>query len=206
MYDVINEMSNIILRGFSNISSRYRKRMNSTMNIQFVQGVICLKEEHRITAKLFNSSIQIYEKDSGQFLYKDLLFRLGDRSISLDLNDKQLPRHEIGELLNILFENCVYSITRKYFDGESAATRLRINFFHGLLGRAGGGRRLAAGGGHGVAQQAGHRHRADAAGHRRDRAGDLAGLVGGDVADQAAFAAALAGRDPVDADVDDHRA
>ena len=52
--------------------------------------------------------------------------------------------------------------------------------------------------------QHGDGHRADAARHRRDRAGDFGGFVEGDVADEAALA--VVGRHAVDADVDDRRA
>ena len=61
-----------------------------------------------------------------------------------------------------------------------------------------------AGGAQGVDQQARDRHRADAARHRRDRAGDLQRLGEGDVADQAGLA--VGGRHAVDADVDHRRA
>src|ERR1700736_2356919 len=53
-----------------------------------------------------------------------------------------------------------------------------------------------------VDQEARHRHLTDAAGHRRDRAGDIQSLLKGDVADQASLA--VGSRQPVDADID-HR-
>ena len=45
-----------------------------------------------------------------------------------------------------------------------------------------------------VDQQARHRHLPDAAGHRRDRAGDLGDFLKGDVADQARLAVGATGR------------